>query len=139
MVQLIVGQKGKGKTTVILEKANEEIKSASGNIVFLDKDSAHMYELNNKIRLIDVSRYGLADSDEFVGFIAGIISQDHDLEAMYLDGFLKCAKLDGKDIAPTIQKLEKLGKKFDVNFIISVSVDKADLTEDLQEKVLVAL
>ncbi len=139
MVQLIVGQKGKGKTTVILNKANEEIKSANGNVVFLDKDSAHMYELNNKIRLIDVSRYGLTDSDEFVGFIAGIISQDHDLEAMYLDGFLKCAKLEGKDITSTIQKLDKLGKKFDVNFVISVSLDKSELSDELQDKVLVAL
>lgn len=139
MVQLIVGQKGKGKTTVILNKVNEEIKSASGNIVFLDKDSAHMYELNNKIRLIDVSRYDLTDSDEFIGFIAGIISQDHDLEAMYLDGFMKCAKLEGKDITPTVLKLDKLSKKFDVNFVISVSLDKSELSDELQDKVLVAL
>jgi ABC-type cobalamin/Fe3+-siderophores transport system ATPase subunit len=139
MVQLIVGQKGKGKTTVILNKVNEEIKSASGNIVFLDKDSAHMYELNNKIRLIDVSRYDLTDSDEFIGFIAGIISQDHDLEAMYLDGFMKCAKLEGKDITPTVQKLDKLSKKFNVNFVISVSLDKSELSDELQDKVLVAL
>ena len=57
MVQLVVGQKGKGKTTEILMRANEEIKTATGNIVFLDRNSAHMYELNNRIRLIDVSRY----------------------------------------------------------------------------------
>lgn len=139
MVQLIVGQKGKGKTTVILNKVNEEIKSANGNIVFLDKDSAHMYELNNKIRLIDVSRYDLTDSDEFIGFIAGIISQDHDLEAMYLDGFMKCAKLEGKDITPTVLKLDKLSKKFNVNFVISVSLDKSELSDELQDKVLVAL
>ena len=70
MVQLIVGQKGKGKTTVILDKVNEEIKTAKGNIVFLDKDSEHMFELNNKIRLINVSEYLISNSDEFIGFIA---------------------------------------------------------------------
>lgn len=139
MVQLIVGQKGKGKTTEILNKVNDEIKSASGNIVFIDKDSEHMYELNNRIRLIDVSNYELENSDQFVGFIAGIISQDHDLQSMYLDGFMKCAKLEGGDVTATIQKLDKLSTKFDINFVISVSLDKSELSEELQDKVLIAL
>ena len=139
MVQLIVGQKGKGKTTVILNKVNEEIKSAKGNIVFLDKNAQHMFELNNKIRLIDVSNYDISNADQFTGFIAGIISQDHDLQTMYLDGFMKCAKLEGKDITPTVQKIDRLSQMFDVDFVISVSMDKAELPEELQEKVLIAL
>ena len=57
MVQLIVGKKGKGKTKQLLDKVNGAIKAAEGNIVYLDKSSKHMYELNNKIRLIDVSGY----------------------------------------------------------------------------------
>ena len=39
-----------------------------------------MYELNNKVRLINVPDYMISDADEFIGFISGIISQDHDLE-----------------------------------------------------------
>ena len=88
MVQLIVGQKGKGKTKHLLDKVNNEVQNVSGNIVYLDKSTKHMYELNNKVRLIDVSTYMLSDSDEFVGFICGIISQDHDLQQMYFDSFL---------------------------------------------------
>ena len=82
MVQLIVGKKGKGKTKQLLDKVNAAIKSADGNIVYLDKSTKHMFELNNKIRLIDVSAYPLKNSDEFIGFICGIISQDHDLQEM---------------------------------------------------------
>ncbi len=133
------GQKGKGKTTVILDKVNEEIKTAKGNIVFLDKDSEHMFELNNKIRLINVSEYLISNSDEFIGFIAGIISQDHDLQSMYLDGFMKCAHLEGKDITSTVLKLDKISSAFNVNFVISVSMDASDLNEKLKDKVLVAL
>ena len=94
MVQLIVGKKGKGKTKQLLDKVNEEIKTANGSIVYIDKSSKHMYELNNNIRLIDASTYPLKNSDEFIGFICGIISQDHDIEQMYLDSFLKVAKLE---------------------------------------------
>ena len=54
MVQLVVGKKGKGKTKYLLDKVNAEVQNASGNIVYLDKSTKHMYELNNKIRLIDV-------------------------------------------------------------------------------------
>ena len=73
MVQLIVGKKGKGKTKQLLDKVNAEIKTANGSIVYIDKSSKHMYELNNKIRLIDASTYPLKNSDEFIGFICGII------------------------------------------------------------------
>ena len=88
MVQLIVGNKGKGKTKHLLDKVNAEIKSVQGNVVYLDKSTKHMFELNNKIRLIDVSDYLVTNSDEFIGFICGIISQDHDLQHMYFDSFL---------------------------------------------------
>ena len=57
MVQLIVGRKGKGKTKHLLDKVNSEVKNISGSIVYLDKSTKHMYELNNKVRLINVSEY----------------------------------------------------------------------------------
>ncbi len=139
MVQLVVGQKGKGKTTEILSLANEEIKNVSGNIVFLDRNSAHMYELNNRIRLIDVSRYCIENSDEFVGFISGIISQDHDLQFMYLDGFLKCAKLEGQDVTKAILKLDQVSTMFNITIVISISMDKDELSEELKDKVLISL
>ena len=110
MVELIVGKKGKGKTKVLLDKVNGAIKNVNGSIVYLDKSTKHMYELNNKIRLIDVSGYPIINADEFVGFICGIISQDHDLEQIYLDSFLTTAKLEGLDISGTLEQLEEIGE-----------------------------
>ena len=52
-------------------------------VVYLDKSAQHMYELNNKIRLINVNEFPIKSSEGFLGFICGIISQDHDLETMY--------------------------------------------------------
>ena len=66
MVQLIVGVKGKGKTKVLLDKVNSQIQTVEGSIAYLDKSTKHMYELNNKIRLIDVSEFSLKNADEFV-------------------------------------------------------------------------
>ena len=139
MVQLIVGKKGKGKTKQLLDKVNSEIKEISGNIVYLDKSTKHMYELNNKVRLIDVSQCMIENSSEFIGFISGIISQDHDLQQMYLDSFLKIACLEGQDIVATVEKLEKISTSFDVNFVLSVSLDEAELPEGLKDKILISL
>ena len=124
MVELIVGKKGKGKTKVLLDRVNGAVKEANGSIVYLDKSTKHMYELNNKVRLIDVSSYPLKNADEFVGFICGIISQDHDLEQIYLDSFLKISKLEDADVTDTLEQLNKISEKYGISVVVSVSVDK---------------
>ena len=139
MFQLIVGKKGKGKTKQLLDKVNSEVKDISGSIVYLDKSTKHMYELNNKVRLIDVSRYMIENENEFLGFVCGIISQDHDLEQMYFDSFLKIAALEGKDISAVIEKLDRMSDFFQVDFILSVSMDEAELPESVKDKIIVSL
>lgn len=140
MVQLIVGKKGKGKTKIILDMVNKEVPNASGNIVYLDKGNDHMYELNNKVRLINVRDYGVANADEFVGFIRGIVSQDHDLEQIYLDGFLKISCLEGTgQVEEVINKLDSISNTYGFKVIASISLDEAELSENLKSKVIVAL
>ena len=139
MVHLIIGLKGEGKTRELLDKVNTEIKNANGNIVYLDINSKHMYELNNKIRLIDVSRFPIKSSDEFVGFISGIISQDHDLQTVYLDAFRKCARLEDADVTETVLRLDKISTMFNVEIVISLTEDITQISDELKDKVLVAL
>ena len=139
MVQLIVGKKGKGKTKQLLDKVNSEVKDISGSIAYLDKSTKHMYELNNKVRLIDVSRYMIENADEFLGFVCGIISQDHDLEQMYFDSFLKIAVLEDKDISAIIEKLDRMSDFFQVDFILSVSMDESELPEAVKDKIIGSL
>ena len=139
MVELIVGRKGKGKTKVLLDKVNGAIKEANGSIVYLDKSTKHMYELNNKIRLIDVSVYPLKNADEFIGFVCGILSQDHDLEQIYLDSFLTTAKLEGKDVSTALDQLKAISSQFHVNFVISMSLDKEEVPAAFQDDIIEAL
>ena len=140
MIEIICGVKGKGKTKELLGKVNDSVKTASGNVVYLDKSQKHMYELNNKVRLINVADYPVASSDEFLGFICGIISQDNDLEEMYLDSFLTIASLETEaDITKAIEKLDVISEKYNVRFILSVSRDEVDLPACAKAKVVVAL
>ena len=140
MIEIICGEKGKGKTKELLAKVNNTVTTASGNVVYLDKSQKHMYELNNKVRLINVMDYPVSNCDEFLGFICGIISQDNDLEEMYLDSFLTIASIDTEaDILRAIEKLDVISEKYKVRFVLSVSKDKDKLPECAQAKVIISL
>jgi len=140
MIQLIVGAKGKGKTKHLLEKVNNAVKTVDGNIVYLDKNSKHMYELKNRIRLINTSEFPFTSTQEFFGFLCGIVSQDHDLQEVYLDSFMDVAFIKDKgQIEDILDKLDKISTQFDVDFIISVSLEVAEVPEKFKSKVIVAL
>ena len=139
MIQIIAGEKGKGKTKILLDKVNEDIKTANGNVVYLDKNTKHMYELNNKIRLINVKDFLVSNYNEFIGFICGIISQDHDLEKVYLDSFLSIACVEDANIDDVLAKLTTISETFHIDFVLSVSLNKEQLPESSQKDVVVAL
>ena len=139
MVQLIVGKKGKGKTKCLLDKVNSEVKNILGNVVYLDKSTQHMFELTNKVRLICVPDYGVDNADQFLGFVSGILSQDHDLQQMYFDSFLDIAHLRDADITPALKKLDTLSQQFKIDFVLSVSMDEADLPESAKSLIAISL
>ena len=139
MVEIIAGEKGKGKTKYLLDKVNDSVKSASGNIVYLDKSQKHMYELNNKVRLINVTDFPVTNCDEFLGFICGIVSQDHDLQEMYLDSFLTIANIEEGHLNRAIEKLDIISEKYNVKFVLSVSRNEADLPECAKAKIIISL
>ncbi len=140
MIEIISGVKGKGKTKELLDRVNSSVASATGNIVYLDKSQKHMYELNNKVRLINVMDYPIDTCDEFLGFLCGIVSQDHDLEEMYLDSFLTISSIQNEaDMCHAIEKLDVISEKYNVKFILSISKDEADLPECAKAKIVVSL
>ena len=140
MIEIICGEKGKGKTKELLNKVNSSVKGKEGSIVYLDKSQKHMYELNNQVRLINVMDYPIDNGDEFLGFVCGIVSQDHDLEEMYLDSFLTIASLEEEAaITKAIEKLDIISEKFKVKFILSVSKNIEQLPECAKAKVIISL
>lgn len=139
MVECIVGKKGKGKTKHLLEKTRLREISRKGNIVYLDKSPQHIYELPNSVRLIDITEYPIDSKEAFIGFLCGIISQDHDLEVLFLDSFLKISHCEPADMICMIKSLKDLSAKFHVDFVLSVSADQEELPEEIYEDICVSL
>jgi len=139
MVHLVVGHKGKGKTKILLDRANEQIKEVRGSMVYLDHSSRHMYELNNQIRYINIMNYPIATGERIIGFICGILSQNRDIEVMYLDDLLRVSDFNTEEILEIVKELDRISETWKLDLTMSLSIDKEHLPEDLQEKVLISL
>ena len=139
MVKLVVGTKGKGKTKYLLDNANSEAKNSDGVVIYLDKNTKHMFELDRSIRLVNVNEYPVPDFDVLMGFICGLIAGNNDIEAIYFDSFLTLTNLEGKDVTDSINKLIILSDKLNVDFIVSLSMDESDLSDTFKEYIVLSL
>lgn len=139
MVRLIVGEKGKGKTKILLDQVNNDVKNSTGSVVYLDKSTKHMHELSNKVRLINVKEYNLINSDEFIGFILGLLSGNYDIQEIFIDSYLKVANIEGEDMLANLDRLEDISKNFNINFTLSVSCGKESVPEKYASNIAVCL
>lgn len=121
MVKFILGVKGSGKTKRMLDMANESAKATNGNVVYIDRDRNHIYDLNRSIRLIETGEFQLESLKSFYGFICGVISQNFDIEKVFIDGQKIISNAEDDSLEAYIKHLENLGEKFEVDFIISCS------------------
>lgn len=132
MIQILAGAKGEGKTKRLLDLANEAGKTSDGHIVFIDDDKRHMYDLHYNIRFVETSDFPMEDQAVLFGFICGILSQDGDIEKIYIDGLNNIVKgLGNEDYIEFIKSLEKLSEIENVDFVMIISGEKSKLPEDL--------
>ena len=140
MVEIIAGDRGKGKTRYLINRIHEDVKKADGDLIYIDKSQKHMYELTSKVRLINMADYTISSTDEFIGFLSGAISQNSDIEEIALDSFLTIAYIQSTDeLSRAIEKLDVISEKFSVRFILCVSKDEIDLPESVKAKIVVSL
>ncbi|MDO5490968.1 MAG: hypothetical protein Q4F96_01020 [Bacillota bacterium] len=128
MVKLLIGHKGSGKTNQMLQIANESVENAAGSIVFINKNHRLMYELNYRIRVICMEDFeNITNIDEYIGFLYGIISSDHDIEMIFIDSILKHADVTMGDLPEFIERLKVISQIYEIDFIVSVSAEKEEM------------
>ncbi len=134
MVQILAGEKGEGKTKKLLEMANNAVKNTNGCVVYIDDDSRHIYDLDHDVRFVEVAEFPLANYRELVGFIYGILSQNNDIEKIFIDGIFKIvAKLDSEDIIKLVAKLKAIGDKYNIDFIAAANTLPTDLPKEIAD------
>jgi ABC-type glutathione transport system ATPase component len=129
MVKLIVGKKGSGKTKKMINLANDSLEIKGGSIVFINKDNGTMYDLKHDIRMISMDEYDeLTNADEYIGFLYGIVSADHDVEMIFIDSILKQAHIKLENLPKFLERLNIIAKKYNIEFVVSISADISELT-----------
>ena len=133
MVEIIVGEKGTGKTKHMLERVNQEIKTVQGTLVYIDKSPKYMYQLDSRVRMINMPDYPIR-------FLCGVISQNNSIEKIFIDSFLTLAYIDTSEgLRLAIDKLSVISKTFHVNFVLSISQKEEKLPEELNAKICLSL
>ena len=125
MVEKKKKKKGTGKTKALIEKVNNALTVAKGNVVFISNDTnRNIFDVKSKARMADTSEFEIKSYDEFLGFISGIISRDFDITNIFVDGIFKIVGSDNLDgFESFLNRLETMSQKFEITFVISVSID----------------
>lgn len=128
MVKLLLGHKGSGKTKQMIDLANESVESSKGSVIFINKNHRLMYDLRYKIRVICMEDFEyITNCDEYIGFLYGIISLDHDIETIYIDSILKHADFSLGDLPEFVERLKDISKNYGMDFVVSVSAEKEEM------------
>ena len=134
MVELLIGKKGTGKTKVLIENVNNAASVANGNVVFVSNDtSRNMYDIKSVVRMYDTSEFNIDSWEEFLGFICGIISGNFDITNIFVDGTLKIVNHSMDGFEGFLARIEELGKKFNISFVLSVSIDKDEAPDYIKK------
>ena len=134
MVKILAGEKGEGKTKKMIAMANEASKEANGSIVFVDDDSSHMYDLHYSVRFVDTPKFIMENPLVFRGFVCGILSQNSDIETIYIDGLNHIVdKISDQEFVSFIQELEKTSKEAEMDFVMIISRKAELLPAEIQQ------
>ena len=128
MVKLLIGHKGSGKTGQMVQLANETIENCSGSCIFINKNARLNTEINSRVRVVCMEDFEhITNVDEYIGFIYGIISSDHDIETIFIDSILKHADVSLEDLPVFINRLKGISENYQLDFVVSISAEKEEM------------
>ena len=134
MVKLLIGRKGSGKTKQMIDLANQSLEQRDGSIVFINKDNRLMLDLKYRIRVVCMEEYPhITNIDEYIGFVYGVISSDHDIQVIYIDSILKHADVQIEHLEEFLGRLSKISEMYGPDFVVSISANQEEIGEYIKQ------
>ena len=131
MVTLLIGKKGTGKTKKLIARANEAVKTSSGNVVVIEKGAKLTYDVTHKARLIDTDQYSISGYDMLYGFISGICAGNYDVTDILVDSTFKICKDGVSGLEEFTKKLQNLSETCSTDIVLLISADEADIPDSI--------
>ena len=135
MINVIIGEKGTGKTAKLIEAVHSAEKAATGNVVFVNKGKRHVLDLSHKVRLVDTEEYGITTYEEFYGFIGGMLSQNYDIAHIFVDSITKIVSDDLEALEKFLDKIDAVATQNNAEIQIILSLNPANATEGIKKYV----
>ena len=132
MIRVILGEKGTGKTKMLIESVHRAVESEKGNVVFINNGAQHTTDLSHKIRMVDTSEFSVATYEEFYGLTCGILAQNFDVSYIFIDSITKIAKGSQEELEKLLDKLNVLCEKFEVPMAMTISLSLADASDKIK-------
>ncbi|ATD54404.1 hypothetical protein [Clostridium chauvoei] len=130
MIQVFCARRGSGKTKRLIDLANSHVNNSKGDSVYIDDDSRPMRLLKRSIRFVTTKDFKVEDCKSFYGLLCGLISQNYDIENIYIDGLSNIVNCPISESTQLFGQLKELANKFSINLYINVNCDN---TEDLPD------
>jgi len=121
MIQVFCDKRGSGKTKALIGLANDKVSESKGHIVYIDDDKRPLLQLDKAIRFVDTSEFDLKQGNSFYGFLCGMISDDYDIDTIFVDGLFNIVDAGSGDAAHLFLQLEKISNKNDIDFFININ------------------
>lgn len=135
MIRIFCSKRGSGKTKNLINLANEKASSNKGDIIYIDDDSRPLFDLNRSIRFVTTCDYDLKDYDDFYGFLCGILSENYDIDTIFIDGLSNIVQKDINNAAHLFLKVEKLIEKNHIDVYININNEEESIPEFLKKYV----
>lgn len=132
MVKIIAGGMGTGKTKRMIQMANTMAKTSDGNIIFIDDDNRNIFELDHKVRFINLEEYSINTAPMLYGFVCGLLSSNFDIDTIFVDGLAYLNELKNDNLERVIDVFNEVSEKQSVTFVICFN-HEGDLPTHLQE------
>ncbi|MBK5252094.1 MAG: twitching motility protein PilT [Peptostreptococcaceae bacterium] len=136
MISIIASEKGTGKTKKIIDMVNVDIEKLEGNVVYIDDDNRHMYDLKHDVRFVNLEEFPVKTTDEFIGFIYGIIANNYDIEKIYIDGLYNIMGSENDNVINFIDRIEWLSEKQSIDCVMTLSCNPELLPEKIKKHLI---
>ncbi|MGL5378884.1 hypothetical protein [Clostridium sp.] len=130
MIQVFCASRGSGKTKRLIDLANGNLVTSKGDAVYIDDDARPMMHLQRDIRFIATNDLGVKDCRSFYGLLCGLISQNYDIENIYIDGLSNIVNCPIREATDLFGKIKELSSKFGLNLFINLNCDNTDELPD---------
>ena len=131
MIKLIAGNKGAGKTKILLDAIGQARSTSNGNVVAIQVGNALSASVTHEVRLINVEDYKVHSCEAFYGFISGILASDYDCTHIFVDGTLRIVGRNMSAVSAMLDGINAIAA--DTEVVFTISAEKAELPEAIQK------